>query len=598
MSYVLSPAKSSHKRYQRALRHMEALEPRTLLSATITSYAIPILPNGGAYDSSGALWLFNSNSGTSGTGLSLDKVGTDVSIPLPETVSPHAFATGPNGMIYIADAYNSPNTPGGIDVVDTVGGTVQQYLFATSQADMPLALTVTGDGAVWFVGAGSSVDEPITGGGFFTHHTSIIGRFDPAHPTQAPTEYATVAALDDSAAYYITASGPDSVWVGLAAPQDLGSSTLGTNRVASASYTVAGGIQINQTWNVDTGDTTANNSLYLTGVADGGDGSVWVTMANIQYAIRTMGAPDQIVHLDPAAGQNSFIIPGAAADTPLGISGPVLDAQGNLWFSEASGPGFGCVNAAGVFQTYDNPTNGMLYQTIANADGTQVSITSIGYGDDPDYIVQIDVSAPTVPFSGSANDINIQEDTALGSNTLLATFVAPTPKSAYSAVITWGDNTQTTVTPKLIDADTHTYYIIVSGKSFATQGTYHSSIAVNDGQNLAGTLQFDSAVRDIPLNVTSFTAAPLLLRIVTAVGTFTDDGDLALSTWTATISWGDNTTSTGLIVRDPTHAGRYLVLALHQYRTRGNYQMRLTVTTKEQQSAVGITALTTYVAVR
>jgi len=311
-----------------------------------------------------------------------------------------------------------------------------------------------------------------------------------------------------------------------------------------------------------------------------------------------MGAPDQIVHLDPAAGQNSFIIPGAAADTPLGISGPVLDAQGNLWFSEASGPGFGCVNAAGVFQTYDNPTNGMLYQTIANADGTQVSITSIGYGDDPDYIVQIDVSAPTVPFSGSANDINIQEDTALGSNTLLATFVAPTPKSAYSAVITWGDNTQTTVTPKLIDADTHTYYIIVSGKSFATQGTYHSSIAVNDGQNLAGTLQFDSVVRDIPLNVTSFTAAPLLLRIVTAVGTFTDDGDLALSTWTATISWGDNTTSTGLIVRDPTHAGRYLVLALHQYRTRGNYQMRLTVTTKEQQSAVGITALTTYVAVR
>jgi large repetitive protein len=211
-------------------------------------------------------------------------------------------------------------------------------------------------------------------------------------------------------------------------------------------------------------------------------------------------------------------------------------------------------------------------------------------------LIELDFApAPPVTFQGEAYNVNIKEDTAL-SSTLLATFVAPTPASAYSATITWGDGTTTNVAPTLVGDNT--YAIVVSGKSFATQGSYTGSISVKDGTSEVGALSFASVVGDIPLNVTSFNVTPLFLRIAAATGTFTDDADLSISTWTATVKWGDNTTSTGLIVRDPTQSGRYLVIAVHQYRTKGTYTARLTVTTSETAAAIINSTLTTTVSVR
>ena len=40
------------------------------------------------------------------------------------------------------------------------------------------------------------------------------------------------------------------------------------------------------------------------------------------------------------------------------------------------------------------------------------------------------------------------------------------------------------------------------------------------------------------------------------------------------------------------------MLALHQYRTRGTYTMRLTVSTSEQFAAIGVNTLATTVVVR
>jgi hypothetical protein len=328
---------------------------------------------------------------------------------------------------------------------------------------------------------------------------------------------------------------------------------------------------------------------------------VWYSLANsADPSTFPTPALDQLVHAHFANGQlvqDPYVVTGATLDNPLQLQWLSVDTTGTVWFDTAFTNQLGSFDGA-TYNFYSVPNAGYLGAITASPVAPQVTV--LGSGDDYELgipLVQVEniVAPPVITFQGEAYDVKIKEDTAL-SSALLATFVAPNPASAYSATITWGDGTTTTVAPAFIGENT--YAIVVSGKSFATQGFYAGAIAIKDGTTPIGTLSFASTISDIPLNVTSFNVTPLILRIAAATGTFTDDADLSTSTWTATIKWGDNTTSTGLIVRDPTQAGRYLVIGLHQYRTKGTYTARLTVSTTETAAAILNATLTTTVSVR
>jgi streptogramin lyase len=597
MIQCISSSRDRRTRYRHAIRHLETLEPRTLLSAAISSYPLPnVIVGFGAYDSSGALWIYDGASGAVER-LANGAVDSAPGSVIPLDFMPTALTGGPNGHIYAAN-FDGGNGYGAIDDIDTGSGAVNPLVLFNDSAESPIALTVTGDGAVWFVGQGT-----FTFGSPTSSQENLIGRVDPANGSLAT--FTTGGAISDSQANIISASGADSVWISMTGLNVLGQAA-GTNRVAAASWN---GTAISLTaYDVNTGtDASVNGSVY--GLVSDPDGSVWFTLSNSSAdAQHPLHSPDQIVHgvVDTSGGtpvlvQTAFIAPGASAATPQNYGALALDVEGHIWFTAFQANQFGVLDpstAGGAFTLYDNPTDLPLYQTVVNADGTQISLLN-----GPDVsntnsaIVQIDVGAPVVTFSGTANNVNIQEDTALN-GVLLATFTASTPLTGYTATITWGDNTSSVVTPTLVPGSTDTYAIIVSGKSFAAQGTYNGVITVLDGTASVGELTFTSTIGDIPLNVTSFTASPIILRIVMAVGTFTDDGDLALSTWKATINWGDNTSSTGLIVRDPSQPGRYFVLAIHQYRTRGTYTARLTVSTTEVGAAVVNNTLTTTVTAR
>ncbi len=574
MKRTLSP--NSRKRAPRALRHLEMLEPRTLLSATITSYPTGLAIGGAAYDSNGALWVYNVNNS------SLDQIVDKAvvkSIALDaNTCAPVAFAGGANGHIFAADAF------GAIDDIDTAtattGTTTITQTILPNTTESPTAITVTGNGDVWFLGFGNYTSNT---------HTNVIGLMD--HVTHSVTTYETDASVQDSVATIISASGADSVWIGMGALEVLATpNILGTNRVAYASFDGT---------NISLNPYVVDNANLINGLAADPDGSVWFTLSNTtDTTTHPLNSPDQLVH-GVINGNNlvqtTFTAGNAGPDTSLNYGALALDVQGNVWFVEFNGNQIGSFDGA-AFTLYDNPTTGTFVQTLANADGTQLSILTTT--DDPvdDWpIIQIDVSAAAVTFSGSANDLSDVEHFTFN-NTLLATFTAPTPAGVYSATITWGDGTSTVVAPT--DLGANSYAISISGKAFANQGTFNGSIAIHDGTTAVGTLAFTSTIGDIPLNVTSITASPLIFRIVTAVGTFTDDGDLALATWKATINWGDSTSSTGLIVRDPSQSGRYVVLALHQYRARGTYTVRLSVATTELNAAVTRSTLTTTVTAR
>jgi streptogramin lyase len=588
MTQHTSRSTHRHTRYTRALRHLEPLEPRTLLSATITSYTLEGAAVGyGAYDSSGALWVYDVFTSELQR-VNAGAVDTAPGSIIPLSFSPGALATGPDGHIFAADWSGSAGY-GAIVDIDTLTGDVNATDL-TASGENPIALTVTGDGAVWFVGAGTQPTEgPIT-------QTNIIGRLDPLDSSVAT--FTTDASLDDSQASVISANG-NSVWIAMGGLQ-VGGEPTGTNRVAAASWD--GSTIALTAYDVAVPGSDAGANGLLNGLVADGAGGVWFTLSNNPTDTgHTTHSADQLVHgivVGDALDQTAYIDAATSVNTPLNYGALSLDTDGNVWFVEFAGTQFGMLDAStGAYTLVDNPTPDAFYQSVANTNGTQISLLNTPNFVTGTTIIQIEFAAAPVTFSGTANNVNIREDTPLD-NILLATFTAPTPLSGYTATITWGDNTTSVVTPTLVPGSTDTYAIIISGKSFATQGIFNGSIAITDGTASVGTLTFTSTISDTPLNVTSLTASPLFLRIVTAVGTFTDDGDLALSTWKATINWGDNSTSTGLIVRDPTQSGRYLVIALHQYRTRGTYTVRLTVTTSEANASVVNSTLTTTVTAR
>jgi streptogramin lyase len=610
MTHATPSRRTLRSRYRRVLKHLESLESRTLLSVNITTYNIPsVAPAAAVYDPSGNLWVFDTNYSVvvdpsdptlNYFGGALERfpngnlsAAPDMIVRMdPALYQPMYFAAGSNGHVYCTDftggyAY--------VDDVNTADGTIVQTRINPDWPEMPNFITVTHDGGVWFTATDFMGNLP------YPNETSYVHRMDPmtydiaTYTIQAPTD-----PISFSHAIGISANPDGSVWVGLPGQiiQDGSGWSVGPNRFARASF--ADGTINFTSYDVNSGTAADTNNAWG-GMAADGQGGLWYALDNPgDPATYPTPAPDQLVHAYFDNGQlvqDPFVVTGATVDNPLQLQWLSVDTNGTVWFDTYYNNQLGSFDGT-TFTFYSVENAGFLNQTAASPVVPQITV--LGWGDDYEAgvpIVQVDnvITPPVITFEGEAYNVNIKEDVVLNS-TLLATFIAPTPAAAYSATITWGDGTTTDVTPTFLGDNT--YAVVVSGKSFATQGTYAGAIAVKDGTTAIGSLAFTSSVSDVALNVTSFNVTPLILRIAAATGTFTDDADLATSTWTATIKWGDNTTSTGLIVRDPTQAGRYLVIGLHQYRARGTYTARLTVTTTETAAAILNATLTTTVTVR
>jgi streptogramin lyase len=607
MTHATSSSKKLRARYRRAIKHLEALEPRTLLSVSPIAYNVPNVWAGNAvYDNSGSLWIYDIDEPVVPAlvrlkGSAVDSAAGSV-IPLDNTqYSPNSFASGPNGHIYATDLCD------GIKYIDDIDPSIAAKDSTANPISripldvmgMPSSITVTGDGAVWFTALNVNSDP--------SQHDNILGRMDPK--THEVAIFKLDASLSDSQIGALCVNGSDSVWMTLAAydyPTET-SIVQGTNRIATASFSNG---QFTVTPYEMTTGTDADVNGNIGGIVSDRQGGVWFSLANLPYNTRPGSSPDAIVHgTFDAQGQfveTAYVAPGTDVNTPRMYTFLTSDNTGAVWFVATGTNQLGTFDGAN-FTFFDDPVAGtVLGQTCARADGSQITVLTAAnmdlntgeylyQGDPPLIELDFATKPPEITFQGEAYNVNIKEDTALN-GMLLATFVAPTPTSAYKATITWGDGSTTTVKPTLVGDNT--YAIVVSGKSFAKQGSFAGSIAISDDASPIGKLSFTSTVGDTPLNVTSFNVTPLLLRIAAATATFTDDADLSTSTWTATIKWGDNTSSTGLIVRDPTQAGRYLVIGLHQYRTRGTYTARLTVTTSEIGASILNATLTTTVSVR
>jgi hypothetical protein len=243
---------------------------------------------------------------------------------------------------------------------------------------------------------------------------------------------------------------------------------------------------------------------------------------------------------------------------------------------------------------------------VANADGSFSVLDSHTYAQplsNATFCVQLsDAGGASSSTSASINvapgGLNVTGQTfsatenAAVSNVTVATFTDPAATS-FSATITWGDNDTTAGVHIVADPNVAGQYDVVASKGhpYAEGGSYSVGVTVGDNNNASASVTSTAAVADLPITA----SGGLLLKAIegasfkaTTVATFTDaDTSEAITSYTATIDWGDNTTSAG-IVKSTSTMGKFLVQGGHRYADEGNY----TVTTSISDSG-GATATAT-----
>ncbi len=579
----ISPSRSARSR--RRWQMCEALEPRTLLSVTATSYTINnVQPTVGTYDSAGDLWVVDAAFQTGGPFLQEISSSNQIMKTIDISSTSPNWITYASGHIYMSDG----GSPGGIDDVNISTGIVTQYQFANGDPSLtPYRLTVSGNGDVWFTA--ESIGEDIDG-----NPTNTIGRWTPGSAT---ADYFTLpGSTNDSTAVDIASAGSDSVWVGMNGVDSLQEN--GANHLVQVTF--AGGSYSSTVYAINTGDPVADANNYLQYVTSDGSGGVWFTLSNAGTpspfdSQRTQTGADRLVHASFVGGtlvESGFAVPGSSGSNALDIGFPSVDAQGHVWFAELDGSNvdyFDPSTSNFTITPYPDGANQGPDQLIANPAASEATVLT--FTDDGEYVRAV-IQNNTITFNGSTSNPSAVQGQAIN-NFTLAIFTAPPLASGnYTATVNWGDGSATSVVTAT-PIGNNQYEVIVSGKTFAQQGTYSGTINITDPSNSpVGSLSFQSAISDIPLNVSSFAGVDVLAGIAAAAGTFTDDPNLPVSTWTATINWGDGSTSTALIVRDPASPGTYLIVGLHVYKKAGTYTLTLLVSTTEQDALITNNSLT------
>jgi RHS repeat-associated protein len=226
--------------------------------------------------------------------------------------------------------------------------------------------------------------------------------------------------------------------------------------------------------------------------------------------------------------------------------------------------------------------------TIAanNSGGFNVTGTHT-FGDEATYWATVTVTDTTYGDQATATGQATAADAALTVTTtqinsavegevfaaLLATFSDPASDqgASYSATINWGDGQSS--------AATRVGLRIFGNHTYAEEGTYSMTVKVTDDGGGSGTASGTITVTDAPIAVTG---TPITATEGTAfsgaVATVYNAIGESTATYTASIAWGDGTTSNGTVSNNQ-------VTGSHTYAGSGAYAVTTTVTEDGSASA-------------
>jgi hypothetical protein len=180
----------------------------------------------------------------------------------------------------------------------------------------------------------------------------------------------------------------------------------------------------------------------------------------------------------------------------------------------------------------------------------------------------------------------------------VATFTDSDPSATpdqFVAVIDWGDGTKTSIGS--ISSDGSGFD--VSGQhTYARDGMYSASVTVTEQEPGSGFSMVTDAVTVSDADVLTGTPrtfpAPVGVSFTTQVATFTDANTASgAGDFTATINWGDATTSAGTISGG---SGTFQVSGTHTYAATGTFSVMVTMTENSPGTATATVTSTAQVA--
>jgi hypothetical protein len=403
-----------------------------------------------------------------------------------------------------------------------------------------------------------------------------------------------------------------------------GSSTkaLGTAKVSDPPVTATGGFTISATEGMDSSSQTVatfQDPGSIEGLRDysaninWGDGST--SAGTITFDTKTAIYTVAGHHLYAEEGSSSVNVtihhktaPVTQVSSTAMVSDPAPSAAGGFGFTASEGS----PSASQTVATFTDPAGSealsnysadikwgdgstTIGATITSNAGVFAVSGSHTYSEESTYTIGVTIhhdsandvmvsSTATVPDPAVAAIGNFIVNGIEGSPSTpqtVATFTDPAGSEAlsnYSADIGWADGSTSAGT---IALNTATDVFTVTGShTFAEEGTSAISVTIHHDSAPDVTVTSAAQVSDPAVNGSggkTVTAMEGSNSGSQAVATFTDPGGAeALTDYSATINWGDNSTSSGTITVDST-TGLFTVNGSHTYQEEGSDPITVTI---------------------
>jgi hypothetical protein len=292
------------------------------------------------------------------------------------------------------------------------------------------------------------------------------------------------------------------------------------------------------------------------------------------------------------------------ADAPLGLTAvPVQPAEGAAFtgvvahFTDADPAAAPGSYTASITWGDGHASAGTV--SVSPSGGFDVTGTNT-YAEEGSYAVAVtvtDAGGATASVAGTAAVADAAlavTGVALGATEgaavsgVVATFSDADPAAAvgdYTAAITWGDGQSSAGT---VSADGHGGFTVSGTHTYADGGTDVVGITVTDAGGAVGTAATPVTVAEGALTASGTSASATEGAAFSGtVATFSDGNPAAVAgDFTATVSWGDGTTSAGTVaVRQ---GGGFQVSGTHAYAEEGTAAVSVTIS--EAQGGASATA--------
>ncbi|HUY91494.1 MAG TPA: TIGR03118 family protein [Pirellulales bacterium] len=300
------------------------------------------------------------------------------------------------------------------------------------------------------------------------------------------------------------------------------------------------------------------NGVMIYDAAQGDDDGVSVTgRGSVSLSAMTSGTYRGIV-LFESRGSNA----------PIRIAGNgFVNLTGTVYAAAAT------VNISGNGQLFvqGDAANGIVAQLVAgdlnvygNGDFDLASSSVAGPNSGEHGLFGMLQTAGASPLAATSGNFSATEGQQFSGG--VAAFTATSPSAAagdFTASIDWGDGTTTSGT---VAASGAGGFVVGGSHLYAEEGTQTVKVTIHDNSGNTITAQDAVTVADAPLfgSGAHFLSAPGQTRHGVVVGSFTDTGGAeSLGNYSATIDWGDGTTSAGTIAS--LGGGAFSVSGSHVY---------------------------------